>query len=187
MEAAPPLTADARLEAWRATLTAGGRRVPGFDPADGGAMARLLILLETPGPGGDGPRLVSRDNPTGTARNLSRFLGEAGIARRDTLLWNAVPWIVHPAGARNRALRRGEIAEGLALLPPFLALLPALRVVVLAGRVAGEARGIISATRPEVAVLAMPHPSPTYVCTSPAVPARIAATLAEAARVLANP
>jgi hypothetical protein len=65
--------------------------VPGFDPADGGADARLLLLLETPGPGGDGPRLVSRDNPTGTARNLTRFLADAGIARVDTLLWNAVP------------------------------------------------------------------------------------------------
>jgi uracil-DNA glycosylase len=33
-------------------------------------------------------------------------------------------------------------------------------------------------------VLAMPHPSPTYVCTSPAVPAAIRATLAEAAALL---
>ena len=173
-----------RLEAWRASLEDGGRRVPQFDPNDGGAAARLLLLLETPGPGGDGPRMVSRDNPTGTARNLTRFLAEAAIARADTIIWNVVPWIVHVPGATNRPLRRGEIAEGLTLLPLFLALLPRLEVVVLSGRVAGEARDTVARTRADVAILAMPHPSPTYVCTSPAVPARIRETLAEAASCL---
>lgn len=173
-----------RLEDWRERLVRPDRRVPLFDPRDGGAAARLLILLETPGPGGDGPRYVSRDNPTGTARNLTRFLAEAGIARADTILWNVVPWIVHAPDARNRVLRRGEIAEGLALLPGVLALLPRLSAVVLAGRVAAEARATVAHARPEVAILAMPHPSPTYVCTSPTVAERIRATLAEAARVL---
>jgi len=180
---APLLTS--LLEAWRESLTAGGRRVPRFDPLDGGADARLLILLESFGPRGPEPFTVSRDNPTGTSRNLSRFLAEAGIARAETILWNAVPWIIHAPGATNRAPRRAEIAEGIAMLPPFLALLPRLMVAVLAGRVAAEARGTVSAARPDVAVLAMPHPSPTYVCTSPTVPARIVATLAEAAALLA--
>lgn len=174
----------AALERWRRELAAQGRWVPNFDPNDGGAAARMLLPLETPGPGGEGPRLVSRDNPTGTARNLRRFLDEAEIARADTILWNAVPWIVHAPGARNRPLRRGEVAEGLAMLPPFLALLPLLRVVVLAGRVAAEAAPVIARERPDVPVLAMPHPSPTFVCTSPEVPARIRATLAEAASLL---
>lgn len=182
----PPLSASDRLEAWRRSLEREGRRVPAFDPCDGGANARMLLLLETPGPGGDGPRAVSRDNPTGTARNLMRFLAEAGIAREDTILWNAVPWIVHAPGARNRPLRRGEIAEGLAMLPPFLALLPSLRVVVLAGRVAAEARMVVDTARPAVPVLAMPHPSPTIVCTSPMIGDRIRATLADAARILAS-
>ena len=158
--------------------------MPRFDPNDGGAGARLLVLLETPGPAVHGLGMVSRDNSTGTARNLTRFLAGAGIAPADTILWNAVPWIVHAPGERNRPLRRGEIRKGLAALPPFLALLPRLKVVVLSGRVAGEARAIVSATRPDVAILAMPHPSPTYVCTSPEVPRRIEATLAEAATLL---
>lgn len=159
--------------------------MPLFDPRDGGSGARLLILLESFGPRAPEPFTVSRDNPTGTSRNLARFLADAGIVRADTILWNTVPWIIHTEGATNRAPRRGEIAEGLALLPPFLALLPRLRAVVLAGRVAGAARATIEAARPDVAVLAMPHPSPTYVCTSPAVTARIRATLAEAAGLLA--
>lgn len=174
------------LGQWHARQAAGERRLPAFDPRDGGAAARLLILLETPGPGGAGPRMVSRDNPTGTARNLARFLAEAGIARADTILWNAVPWIVHAPGARNRALRRSEIGEGLAMLPPFLALLPRLGVAVLAGRVAAEAAPIVARCRPDVAVLLMPHPSPTFVCTSPAVPRRIRAALADAADRLAR-
>lgn len=168
------------IEAWRERLLVGGRRVPHVDPLDGGANARLLLLLETPGPGRAPVRFVSRDNPTGTARNLRRFLDEARIARADMLLWNTVPWIVHAPGARNRALRRGEIAEGLSLLPPLLDLLPRLEVVVLAGRIAAEAAPVIHAHRPEVAVLTMPHPSPTYVCTDPAIVRRIGEALRKA-------
>lgn len=160
--------------------------VPDVDPADGGTRARLLLLLETPGPGTAPLRFVSRDNPTGTAANLRRFLSEAGLARRDTIIWNAVPQVIHAPGARNRAPRRAEVATGLAELPGFVALLPRLRAVVLAGRVAGAARAVLAAARPDLTVLEMPHPSPTFVCTSPAVPARIRAALAEAAAVLAR-
>ncbi|SOB79524.1 Uracil-DNA glycosylase [Sphingomonas guangdongensis] len=173
------------LEEWRERVR-GDRRVPHFDPLDGGDRARLLLLLETPGPGGAGPRYVSRDNPTGTARNLIRFLDNAGIARADTVIWNAVPWIVHADGARNRALRVGEIREGLTWLPPLLALLPRLGVVVLSGSVAARADAVVAQARPGVHILAMPHPSPTFVCTSPDVPRRIAATLTQAARLLAR-
>jgi|GEM_PF-4010423 len=37
---------------------------------------------------------------------------------------------------------------------------------------------------PGLPLLRMPHPSPTFVCTSPDIPRRIAATLAEAAHLL---
>lgn len=174
-----------RLENWRRSLVGSGRRMPLFDPADGGASARLLILLKTPRPGPDaGERAVSRDNPTGTARNLTRFLADARLPRRDTILWNTVPWIVHEPGARNRALRRGEVRDGLSVLPGFLALLPRLRVVVLSGRVAREAAPIVAQHCPALPILFMPHPSPTIVCTSPAIPAAIRTTLAEAAALL---
>lgn len=59
--------------------------------------------------------IVSRDQATGSSRNPKRILNEAGIDRRDTLLWSAVPWNGHPPGARNRPVSRREIAEGLAL------------------------------------------------------------------------
>ena len=161
--------------------------VPDVDPHDGGGGARLLLLLETPGPGAQPLRFVSRDNPTGTAANIRRFTGEAGIGRADGVIWNAVPWVIHAPGARNRAPRRGEVAAGMAELPGFLALLPRLDVAVLAGRVAAGARPVIAAARPGLAVIEMPHPSPTIVCTSPTIPARIRAALAEAAALLAAP
>ena len=155
--------------------------MPEPDPLDGGAEARLLLLLETPGPAVGRTGLVTRDSPNGTAANLFRFLGEAGIARRDTLIWNAVPWVIHAPGALNRAPRTPEIRAGQAYLPPLLAVLSRLAVVVLSGRVAGLSRSIIEALRPDLPVVAVPHPSPTIVCTSPAIPARIRAGLSEAA------
>ena len=168
------------LERWRADLLPDHRRVPHFDPADGGASARLLLLLETPGPGAAPVRFVSIDNPTGTARNLRRCLSDAGIARSDLVLWNTVPWIVHAPGARNRSLRRAEIVEGLALLPSLLDQLRCVRVVVLAGRVAGLAAPSLS-RQPAMTVLEMPHPSPTNVCTSPNIASHIGETLKLAA------
>lgn len=171
---------DAFVEALRARHGA----VPDVDPADGGTSARLLLLLETPGPGTEPLRFVSRDNPTGTAANLRRFLDGAGIARADTVIWNAVPQVIHAAGARNRPPRGGEVAAGLAELPGFLALLPGLAVAVLAGRTAARARPAIEALRPGLPVLEMPHPSPTIVCTSPAIAARIVEALARAAEIL---
>jgi len=173
----------APLEAWRESL-ASDRPTPHFDPLDGGREARLLILLETPASGDVSPRFVSRDNRSGTQHNLARFLDEAGIERHAMLLWNCVPWIVHPSGARNRALRRGEIREGLETLPGLLALLPQLTTAVLAGRVASEAASAIATARPDVAILTMPHPSPANVCTSPAISAAIRNCLSAAARRL---
>lgn len=156
--------------------------VPAPDPLDGGVGARVLLLLETPGPRILDTGIVSRDNPTGTAANLFRFLHEAGIARRETLIWNAVPWVIHAAGALNRAPRRSELHAALPYLPPLLACLPHLSVVVLAGRFAGEARAPLLALNPALSVIAIPHPSPTYVCTAPSVRDRIVAGL-EAARL----
>lgn len=161
-----------------------GQAVPDVDPADGGIAARLLLLLETPGPSMPVTGFVSCDNPTPTGANLRRFLGAAGIARADLLIWNAVPFLIHAPGARNRAPRAAEHAAGLALLPPLLDLLPRLAVAVLAGRFAGRAAPMLRAVRPGLPVLAMPHPSPVHTCTDPALPRRIATVLAEAAMLL---
>ncbi|TXM74476.1 uracil-DNA glycosylase [Methylobacterium sp. WL12] len=161
-----------------------GAPVPDPDPLDGGVRARLLLLLETPGPAIERTGFVSRDNRTGTAANLFRFLAEADIARADTLIWNAIPFVIHAEGALNRAPRRSEIKAAAPCLAPLIALLPDVAVVVLAGRVAGMAGDTIAALRPDLPVLMIPHPSPTYVCTAPDVSARIRAGLRQAGVIL---
>ena len=49
-----------------------------------------------------------------------------------------------------------------------------------AGRVAALATPLLRQIRPELTLLAMPHPSPTFVNTSPNVTARIMTALNEA-------
>lgn len=154
--------------------------VPDPDPLDGGDRASLLLLLETPGPRIGETGFVSRDNAGGTAGNLRRFL--APLPRETTVIWNAVPWVIH-AGGPNRAPRRSELAAGLALLPRLLAALPGLRVALLCGRAAAAAAPVLQQANPALALVLMPHPSPTYVNTSPDVPRRIGRAVAEAARL----
>jgi uracil-DNA glycosylase len=158
--------------------------VPDPDPLDGGVDARMLLLLETPGPLVLRTGFVTRDSVNGTAANLFRFLSEAGIERADTLIWNAVPWVIHAPGALNRSPRRAEARAAEPYLAPFLDLLPHLAVAVLAGRFAAGCAPALAVRRPGLPVVEIPHPSPTYVCTSPEVPARIRQGLAAAAAVL---
>lgn len=170
----------------RSIAEARGAEVPDPDPLDGGVEARLLLLLETPGPSIRGTGFVSRDNPTGTAANLFRFLAEAGIARADTLIWNAIPWVIHAPGALNRSPRRAEVLAAIPHLAPLLACLPELGVVVLAGSVAGTLRPTLTTLRPNLSVVDIPHPSPTYVCTAPEVATRIRDGLRRAAVCIAG-
>jgi len=100
------------------------------------------------------------------------------------LIWNTIPWVIHEPGARNRPPRAAELRAGLEWVPPLLEAMPRLRVAVLAGRFAAAAEPAIAAARPGLPVLTMPHPSPTIVCTSPAIPERIVAALMEASSIL---
>lgn len=174
----------APLLPWIEGLRARLGEVPWPDPSDGGTEARLLLLLETPGPRIRSTGFVSTDNPDGTARNLRRFIAEADLDRRDLFIWNIVPWIIHPPGATNRAPTAAERATGLALVPDLLGRLPHLGAVVLLGRHAAAARPAIGAARPGLPLFEAPHPSPTHVCTSPAIVPRIVSALSAAAACL---
>nr|WP_246871020.1 uracil-DNA glycosylase family protein [Pantoea ananatis] len=173
----------AALNRWVSGLRQHGVELPWFDPADGGTGAGLLVLLQSPARSSPSPRFVSRDNPGPAQQNLGRFLAEAGIARRDSVLWNTVPWVSDGPQKRPSA---ADIRSGCAWLEDVLAYLPALRVVVLAGAVAAQARGTVSHQCPGVTVLTMPHPSPLSLCTSPAVPENIRRVLREARAALAG-
>ena len=173
----------ARLRECVAKVRAAHGPTPDFDPAGGGDTARVLLLLETPGPAICRTGFVSIDNPTGTSANLRRFLAEAGVPRSGMVIWNTVPWVIHTGGL-NRAPKSAEIRTGLAALPGLLPLLPELRCVVLAGRIAGMAGPVIGGLRQDLALIPVPHPSPTYVCTSPDISRRIVAGLVQAARLV---
>jgi uracil-DNA glycosylase len=176
---APLLDLVARIRAERG-------HTPFPDPLDGGAEARFLLLLETPGPSIGRTGLVSRDNVNGTAANLWRFLDAACIPRADTLIWNVVPYVIHAPGARNRAPRPAEAADGSRYLAPLFDRLPELAVVALSGRFARLARPEVERLRPGLPLVELPHPSPTYVNTSPSVRARIDEALAIVRTILAD-
>ena len=109
------------------------RIVPWFDPADGGARARVLYLLEKPSRGSaslmDGPAFISMDNPTSGARRMKALMEEAGVRRRDILVWNAVPW-----WNGKTSVTAAELRDGTDALAALLSLLPDLRSVCLVGR-----------------------------------------------------
>ena len=142
----------------------GAGEVPDADPLDGGTGARLLLLLEKPGPrtsqarGGSG--FVSADNDDPTAEAGWRFARAAGIERRDRVIWNTVPWW-------NGTIRftTAERHAGVAELPAFLALLPRLEVVVMVGRQAQRARGALEGRG--LALFASAHPSPQVRAANP--------------------
>jgi len=135
-----------------------GLEVPDFDPLDGGIDARVLFLLEKPGPMTspfrpvrEGSGFISRDNDGATAETTRRFMLEAGLPRRDTVIWNVIPW-----WNGTIAVTAPERAAGLQELQSLLALLPRLHTAVLVGRTAARARPILNRLR----VLESAHPSP---------------------------
>ena len=111
--------------------------IPNFDPCDGGVHARVLFLLEAPGP--KASKFASSNNPDPTAKNLWNLIHDAGIARADTLIWNIVPWYVG-TGKHILPVNSADIRQALPYLEELLALLPNLQMIVLVGRKAQLAK-----------------------------------------------
>ena len=135
----------------------GDGEVPDMDPLDGGTGARLLFLMEKPGPktsparGGSG--FASRDNDDQTAEAAWKALRYAGLARKDVLFWNTVPW-----WNGTIAFTASERRQGLAELPRLLDLLPRLEGAVMVGRQAERARETLAGRG--LRLFASAHPSP---------------------------
>ena len=137
-----------------------GIEVPDFDPADGGVEARLLFLMEKPGPmtsaervGREGSGFISRDNDDPTAQAVFTFMGQAGIPRRETVLWNLIPGWNGERKVTGPETKAG-VQEALRLMP----LLPRLRGVVFVGAKAKRARRRLEATG--LSLHDSAHPSP---------------------------
>lgn len=138
--------------------------VPSLDPAEAGSNARVLLLMEAPGPmtNPDGARIgsgfISVDNDDSTAENLWKARAAAGL-HDGALLWNIVPWYLGPASRKPSA---SELREGGDDLRELLTHLPELHTVVTLGRFAQ--RGWREYARPGssigVRTIQTWHPSP---------------------------
>ncbi len=150
----------APLAGFTEALRGPGVEVPDFDPLDGGVRARLLFLLEKPGPatspsrrGRPGSGFVSRDSDDPTAEATWTFMREAGIDRRETVIWNVVPrW------NGTTRIGAGEVEEGLGRLDALLDLLPRLVCGVTVGRRAERAAPRLASRG--LRLVASAHPSP---------------------------
>lgn len=61
------------------------KRIPYFDPWDGGVNAPCLFLFETPGPKAIRTRFVSRNNPDDSAKNFFVLCNKVKINRKNTI------------------------------------------------------------------------------------------------------
>jgi uracil-DNA glycosylase len=152
----------ARLTAFVSRLRKKNRkRVPYFDPLDGGIGAEVLFLFETPGRQARNSGFVSRNNPDETAKNFLKFNQDARLLRERTISWNIVPWYIGYK-RKIRAASASDCKKGIQSLFDLLELLPKLRAVVFFGKTAQ--RGAIPVANLRLYELfEAPHPSPQSV------------------------
>ncbi|MCL8317256.1 uracil-DNA glycosylase [Enterobacter cloacae subsp. cloacae] len=131
--------------------------IPDFDPLDGGINAEFIFLFEKPGPQTDsrngGSGFISRDNNDETAKSVFDFMGQIGLERSRTLLWNTIP-----AWDDSRAFKGFHVRDGIKFLDGLLQLLPNLKTIILVGKQAQKARKGLKDRGYNVAV--SDHPSP---------------------------
>ena len=144
--------------------------IPWFDPQDGGCNARILWLLEAPGPkatrerGGSG--FISCNNNDGTAQNTWETREDAGVSRKLVVHWNVIPYYIG-TDTKIRAYNPNDIAAVGLLIEELVSLLPHLRVVVLGGEAARKVWHDFTPNHIKLHVIECPHPSPTNVNTRP--------------------
>ena len=159
---------------------------PDFDPLDGGVEARMLFLLEKPGPmtsasrtGRAGSGFVSRDNDDPTAEAIFDFMRKAGIPRRETVLWNLIAgW------NETRKVTAREVREGALETLRLVRLLPRLKAVVLVGKRAERAYPLLAAEA--FSLSSSVHPSPLVRASQDTRWRRIPEDWRAAYRALAN-
>lgn len=158
-----PLTA--LVEGLRAN-TGDMHRIPYFDPCDGGVEASVLFLLESPGPQAVASGFISRNNNDQSAQAMCEDLLGAGLTRRQTILWNAVPWALTDAHGRARKPTSEELGEAEPWTQRTLSVLKHLQVIVLMGQSAARLHRYIRMLS-DLPMVIMHHPSPRVYNTSP--------------------
>lgn len=153
--------------------------VPFFDPGDGGTNARVLLLLEAPGP--EATNFVSCDNDDQTAENTFNLLADARLARCEIVVWNVVPFYIGKEDrSKLRAARQTDLDAGRPWLVELIGLLPRLDTVVLLGRSAQRAEPLIRQLNPDLRILNGWHPSPVAMNRYPTRRPELLAVLRQA-------
>ncbi|MBA8792904.1 uracil-DNA glycosylase [Friedmanniella endophytica] len=170
----PPVAPLNRLAAdWRSPPNAAPRTVPWFDPDGAGIAARILVLLESPGPAtirAGARAIASEDNQDPSGRRLRELRRSTALRRKDYLRWNVVPWPIADLDGRRRRPTTDDLERARPALGEVVALLPELELVITVGKTALDgwmrfltlADGWEASTgRGELPVtLQVPHPSP---------------------------
>lgn len=156
-----------------------GEEVPYLDPLDAGTNAECIFILQAPGPGAVESGFVSRDNDDESARHFFELTREAGLDRRRTVTWNAVPW--HMEGS---SITETDLEDGLEYLDEVIDLLENPRVLVLLGEKAQRLERQLFKMRPRLKRFSAPLPSPQFINRSPDNRARIAEVLRQVADYL---
>lgn len=136
-----------------------GAFVPYVAPTYGGVNARLLALLQDPGPktstdNHNGSGMLCIENADPTAERYKALLAGAGIDVCDIQAWNSFPW--QPAttvrrGHRTLAPTNEDVLHATDALARLVKLLPRLRVVLLHGVQAKAAWPRLQSAHPELA------------------------------------
>lgn len=122
--------------------------IPYVAPTYGGTNARLLALLQDPGPKTDprnanGSGMLCIENADLSAERYKTFLANAGIDVCDMQAWNVFPWHVRELSERDPTTGyrypADDVTGGIDALARLIALLPKVRVVLLHGKVAHAA------------------------------------------------
>ena len=137
-----------------------GREVPGLDPSNGNENARILLVMEAPGPRAIASGFVSLDNDDLSAKNLRMQLEQANISRTELALWNVVPWYLgNSEKTKIRSARSSDVSKCLAYLTAVVGSLKKLEFIVLVGSAARRAHVHLS-HETNVRILSCHHPSP---------------------------
>jgi hypothetical protein len=148
-----------RLNEYVAANHISRKSMPYFEPLDGGIEARVLILLESPTRSDPYPRFASRDNRSPTQVNLKQCVDQSALPRKDSVLWNAYPWLPDEFSA-HRALPIASTTKGMQALPGVLKMLPNLEVPVLTGSLARHASSVIRRYISCIAIIETFYPIP---------------------------
>ncbi|KXO91312.1 hypothetical protein AXK61_07090 [Tsukamurella pseudospumae] len=137
----------------------GGAFVPYVAPTYGGVNARLLALLQDPGPktnadNHNGSGMLCIENADPTAERYKALLAGTGIDVCDIQAWNSFPWqptTTVRRGHRTLTPTNEDVLHATDALARVVELLPRLRVVLLHGVQAKAAWPRLQLAYPELA------------------------------------